>query len=50
MKVRIDTKNWLGNYSGRIQIFESERHLKNYLRFMSDHEIYSKIIGFEILE
>ena len=50
MLVRIDKKNWLGNYSSRVQLFNSESHLNNYLRFMSKHEIESKIIGHEVLE
>jgi hypothetical protein len=49
MKVRIDTKNWMGNYSSRVQTFNGESHLNNYIRFMGHHEIYSKIIGVEIL-
>ena len=50
MLVRIDKKNWLGNYSSRIQTFNSEQHLSNYLRFMSHHELESKIIGVEVLD
>lgn len=50
MLVRIDKKNWLGNYSSRVQLFNSESHLNNYLRFMSNHEIESKIIGHEVLQ
>ena len=50
MLVRIDKKNWLGNYSSRVQLFQNERHLNNYLRFMSQHELESKIIGHEILQ
>ena len=49
MKVRIDTKNWLGRYSSRVQTFNSEQHLNNYIRFMGRHEIERKIIGVEIL-
>jgi hypothetical protein len=49
MKVRIDTKNWMGNYNSTIKTFNSEGHLSNYIRFMGHHEIYSKIIGVEIL-
>ena len=50
MLVRIDKKNWLGNYSSRVQLFQSEQHLNNYLRFMSRNEIESKIIGHEVLQ
>jgi len=50
MLVRIDKKNWLGNYSSRVQLFNSESHLNNYLRFMSKHELESKIIGHEVLQ
>lgn len=50
MLVRIDKKNWLGNYSSRVQLFQSERHLDNYLRFMSHHQLESKIIGHEVLQ
>ena len=50
MKVRIDSKNWLGNYSSRVKVFNGESHLNNYLRFMSNREIESKIIGVTILE
>ncbi len=50
MLVRIDKKNWLGNYSSRVQLFSGESHLNNYLRFMSRCEYESKIIGHEILQ
>jgi len=50
MLVRIDKKNWLGNYSSRVQLFQSESHLDNYLRFMGKHELESKIIGHEVLQ
>ena len=50
MIVRIDKKNWLGNYSSRVQLFQSETHLDNYLRFMSHHQLESKIIGHEVLQ
>ena len=50
MRVRIDTKNWMGNYNSRVQTFNGESHLNNYIRFMGHHEIYSKIIGVEVLE
>ena len=50
MLVRIDTKNWLGNYNSRVVRFNSDQHLDNYIRFMGNHQIESKIIGVEILE
>ena len=50
MLVRIDKKNWLGNYSSRVQLFQSQSHLDNYLRFMSKHELESKIIGYKIIQ
>jgi hypothetical protein len=50
MLVRIDKKNWLGNYSSRVQLFQSQSHLDNYLRFMSHHQLESKIIGHEVLQ
>ena len=50
MRVRIDTKNWLGHYRSRVAEFNSEQHLSNYIRFMGNHQIESKIIGVEILE
>jgi hypothetical protein len=49
MRVRIDTKNWMGNYNSTIKTFNGEGHLSNYIRFMGHHEIYSKIIGVEVL-
>jgi hypothetical protein len=33
-----------------VQLFQSERHLNNYLRFMSHHQLESKIIGHEVLQ
>jgi hypothetical protein len=50
MRVRIDTKNWLGRYSSRVQTFNGEQHLSNYIRFMGNHQIESKIIGVEVLD
>lgn len=49
MRVRIDTKNWMGNYNSSIKTFNGQSHLDNYIRFMGSHEIYSKIIGVEVL-
>ena len=50
MRVRIDIKNWMGNYDSKIKTFNDEGHLSNYLRFMRNHEIYFKIIGVEVLD
>ena len=50
MLVRIDKKNWLGNHSSRVQLFNSQSHLDNYLRFMSKHQLESKIIGHKVLQ
>jgi hypothetical protein len=50
MLVRIDKKNWLGNYSSRVQHFQSQSHLDNYLRFMWKHQLQFKIIGHEVLQ
>ena len=50
MLVRIDTKNWRGNYNSRVVRFNSEQHLDNYLKVCYSNEITSKVIGFEILE
>lgn len=49
MKVRIDTKNWLGNYGSRVKEFENQRHLDNYLAKANKDHSRSKIIGVEIL-
>jgi hypothetical protein len=50
MLVRIDTKNWRGNYNSHVVRFNSERHLSNYLRVCYRDESTSKVIGHEILE
>jgi hypothetical protein len=50
MLVRIDTKNWCGNYNSRVVRFNSRLHLDNYLRVCYSNEITSKVIGVEILE
>jgi hypothetical protein len=50
MLVRIDTKNWRGNYNSRVVRFSHERHLGNYLKVCYANEITSKVIGIEILE
>lgn len=50
MQVRIDTKNWLGNYNSTIKLFQNQRHMDNYLRKCMSDETYSKVIGITILE
>ena len=55
MLVRIDTKNWRGNYNSRVVRFNSRRHLDNYMakalgNQVGNNEITSKVIGFEILD
>lgn len=50
MLVRIDTKNWRGNYNSRVVRFSNEQHLDNYLRVCYSNEITSKVIGVEILD
>ena len=49
MLVRLDTKNWLGKYNSRVQYFQGERHLSNYLAYMAKREYAAKIIGHEII-
>ena len=55
MLVRIDTKNWRGNYNSRVVRFNSHQHLDNYMakalaNQVGNNVITSKIIGHEILE
>ena len=50
MLVRIDTKNWRGNYNSRVLEFKTDQHLSNYLRVCYRDESTSKVIGTEILE
>jgi hypothetical protein len=50
MIVRIDTKNWAGNYNSWLRSFKNEKHLENYLnKVNADHSKF-KIIGTEIIE
>ena len=45
IQVTIDKKYYLtGRAYSTVQFFQSERHLDNYLRFMSKNEIESKIV------
>jgi len=55
MLVRIDTKNWLGNYNNTVKQFQNQQHLDNYLskcysNQVGNNVINSKIIGVEILQ
>ncbi len=50
MLVRIDTKNWLGNYNSNVKHFQDQHHLDNYLRKCYSNEISSKVIGISILQ
>lgn len=55
MLVRIDTKNWLGNYNSSVRHFQNQRHLDNYMakalaNQSGNNVITSKIIGIEILD
>ena len=50
MLVRIDTKNWRGDYNHRVIRFSNERHMDNYLAICYKDESTSKVIGVEILE
>lgn len=55
MLVRIDKKNWLGNYSSTVKQFQDQRHLSNYMakalaNQAGNNVINSKIIGHEILQ
>ena len=50
MLVRIDTKNWLGNYNSTVKQFQNQQHLDNYLSKCYTNESYSKIIGISTLQ
>jgi uncharacterized membrane protein len=50
MLVRINTKNWRGDYNHRVIRFSNERHMDNYLAICYKDESTSKVIGVEILE
>jgi hypothetical protein len=50
MLVRIDTKNWLGNYGNTVKHFQNQKHLDNYLSKCYSNETTSKVIGIEILQ
>jgi len=49
MLVRIDTKNWLGNYNSNVVRFNSEDHLNNYLNVIY-RKGTSKVIGIHYLQ
>lgn len=50
IQVEIDKKNF---FTGRaytiVKMFQNEKHLDNYLLFMSKNQIQTKIIGHRIL-
>jgi len=50
MLVRIDTKNWLGNYNSTVKQFTNQQHLDNYLSKCYSNEGTSKIIGITTLQ
>lgn len=50
MKVRIDIKNWSGNYRSYVRDFNDERHLNNYLNKANKDHSMSKIIGVEVID
>ena len=50
MLVRIDTKNWRGNYNSHVVRFNCEKHLECYLDVCHMDNMTSKVIGYEILE
>jgi hypothetical protein len=50
MLVRIDTKNWLGNYNSTVKQFTNQQHLDNYLSKCYSNESYSKIIGISTIQ
>lgn len=49
IKVRINRKNWLGNYTYSVKDFYGKKHMDNYLSKCFENETTSKIIGIEIL-
>ena len=49
MIVRVDTKNWLGNYHSNVIHVNSDKHLENYLNVIRAKNT-SKLIGYEILQ
>ena len=51
IKVKLDIKYYLtGKIHSTVKDFASESHLGNYLRFMRNNELESKIIDHQILE
>jgi hypothetical protein len=50
MKVRIDIKNWSGNYRSYVRDFNDDRHLNNYLNKANKDHGTSKIIGVEVID
>jgi hypothetical protein len=50
MLVRIDTKNWLGNYGSTVKEFQNQQHLDNYLSKCYSNESTGKVVGISILQ
>ena len=50
MTVKIDRKNWRGNYTYIVKDFNNKKHLDNYLNKCYRDETTSKVIGITILK
>jgi len=46
--IRIDTKNWLGNYHSNVVLFHNDNHLSNYLDKIIKSNT-SKLIGYSVI-
>ena len=49
MQVRIDTKNWLGNYSTRVLAFRTKSAMTKYVNKIEQSDT-SKLIGVHVLD
>ena len=49
MQVRIDTKNWLGNYSTRVLAFRTKNAMTKYISKIEQSDT-SKLIGVQVLD
>ena len=49
MQVRIDTKNWLGNYSTRVLAFRTKNAMTKYISKIEQSDT-SKLIGVHVLD
>ena len=45
MLVRIDTKNWRGNYNSRVVRFNSQQHLDNYMTKALANQVGNNVIN-----